>query len=119
MDKPDLLALKIPLRIRLLQLAGGALLFTGFGLVAAQVYFFVTSGRWIQVPASYLTVLGPDRFVAWLDKPERFILLHRVVFNTLDILPVSLLAFLAGWMLLRAAGKRADPGRDATHRTGQ
>jgi hypothetical protein len=82
---------------KLLNLLGLTLLYSGAITIGLQFLAYLMYGEWEELPLFYLfALLGPDRFMAWLDNPDSWIGLHKIVFGVLKFMPLSLFLMLLG-----------------------
>jgi hypothetical protein len=82
---------------KLLNILGVTLLYSGAIIIGVQVFAYLLYGQWEELPLFYLfALLGPDRFISWLDSPGSWIGLHKIVSGILEFMPLSLFLMLVG-----------------------
>ena len=54
------------------------------------------NGQWVELPLLYLVAFGPKEFGSWLANPISWLGLHKIVYNVLELMPLSLFSILAG-----------------------
>ncbi len=68
---------------------GFVLLLAGFGILFYQVIFYLMVGHWPGFPLLTLAQFAPEELVSWLDKPDSWIGLQKIVLGTLEFVPLS------------------------------
>lgn len=77
---------------RAIVIVGGLVAIAGVGILGMQIYTVFKSGSWPSM--SLLTTL--TGIFPWLDNPQSWIGLHRIIHWFLDMMPLSLAVFLLG-----------------------
>ena len=80
-------------------------LFSGFGLLAYQLYIYLYDGHWMSVNTvdGFLFILNwfsatDSIFMSWLTKPGAWIGVHKILLST--PMPAFLILFPCGLLLL-------------------
>jgi len=82
---------------KVLNILGVTLLYSGAIIIGLQVFVYLLYGKWEELPLFYLpALLGPDKFMSWLDNPRSWLGLHKIVFGLLKYMPLSLFLMLVG-----------------------
>ena len=89
-------------------LIGVPLLLAGVGIIGMQVYGYLQYGEWS--PLSVMVVA--EGGFPWLDNPQSWLGLHRIVHGFLNWLPVSLLLILIGGFFWPIGIFRRDQSKD-------
>jgi hypothetical protein len=86
---------------KIVNIFGLLLIFAGLGIVVVQIFLYLKNGQWVELPLLYLTILGPDKFVSWLDNPISWIGFHKIIYGFLNAMPLSLCSMLIGkWLII-------------------
>ncbi len=90
-------------RSSLLQIIGGLLFLGAFGFVGYQFARYLWLGEWpgFSVFDSIVWLFGTTAPVRWLQQPDSWIELQKIVTALLRAFPFSLFLGLLGWLLLR------------------
>lgn len=85
---------------RMLKAACSTIALGGLAIFGFQIWFWLTTGHWYEVPLSYLFYLiGPENLVAWLREPHSWVGLHMIVDWILDAFPLPFTLVLSGWIV--------------------
>lgn len=74
---------------------GGLFVLAGLAVLGLQIFAYLKLGDWKPVPV--LELVSPH--IPWLRNPQSWFGLHNIISDALDFVPVSLLLFLAGWLI--------------------
>lgn len=96
---------------------GYLFIFIGLGIFGVQVFIFLKTGEWIKLPLLYLAALGPDNFVSWLDSPDSWLGVHKIIMGVLEIMPLSVSVFFWGLLWLDMKLMRKKPNKLINERT--
>jgi hypothetical protein len=82
---------------KVLNILGVTLLYSGAIIIGLQLFVYLLYGTWEELPLFYLfALLGPDKFMSWLDNPRSWLGLHKIVFGILKFMPLSLFLMFVG-----------------------
>ncbi|MEJ1392117.1 MAG: hypothetical protein RPU34_14715 [Candidatus Sedimenticola sp. (ex Thyasira tokunagai)] len=72
----------------------------GIGLFGFQIFIYLKHGEWVEFPLTILTSFGPEKLVSWLSNPTSWQGLHKIIDGTLELIPLSLFAVIAGSVMV-------------------
>ena len=75
---------------------GALMIVSGLLIALGQVFSYMQSGAWTQVPILFLSDFLPNSFQAWLDHPRSWLGLHKIVLLVLKSVPASIFLILLG-----------------------
>lgn len=83
----------------------------GLGLAGFQVFIYLKSGEWVEVPLKALVEFGPTEFTSWLHAPTSWVGLHKIISGALEFMPLSLSAVNAGAAMMGYQAEPKSPSR--------
>jgi len=80
----------------LVKTVGILFIITGVLIFGGQIFAYLKSGEWHELPFLLLAIFGPDSFVSWLENPKSWIGFHKIVYWLLKVIPISLFLIVVG-----------------------
>ncbi len=73
----------------------------GFFIIGEQIYNWLKTNVWNELPLINEVALLPQDniFVSWINNPESWHGLHKIIVWILEIIPLSLFTIYLGWLL--------------------
>jgi hypothetical protein len=85
---------------------GIILILSGILIFVGQVYIWLKKGEWVEIPLRIVFAIIPEGspLQLWLNDPQSWHGLHKLVIGVLDFIPLSLFLIVLGlwirWMFI-------------------
>jgi len=87
---------------------GLALVIFGIFLLGSQIFNFLKSGVWNEIPLVGIMAYAPDKIAAWVFEPQSWLGLHKIIISILNFLPLSLTSAFVGFGLIAISTQEYD-----------